>query len=402
MAAVDFTKMTPEMLEAALDGPAMPPPEGKVSNFTDPPNQNGMAVAVMTVCIAVVVLCLVTRAYARLVLLKRVQAQEYLILAAFGCFVGWSYCTTSLVPSPGFYVHTWNVKLRQTVMMGYLVHLAGVFYSVCLPLLKISIMVEWLGIFSSQGTRNWFFWVSWVMIGIQVAFAIAAVIALNLACIPTKKKWEFWVPGKCINAHNIETVSAAFQLISDCIVLLLPQKVIWELRLSWKKKLGVSIIFSLGILACVSAAFRLAGTVQYAEAADAIYNIGPVCFWAYAEMTCGFVVVCVPCVPKILMESGVWRKMKKGVGLSVTGVTSKNQTSATTGGSQNIRSVHNSYTEIDETELKDFRSESTEHLRYPPAKVGKGIKRTTQVTVTQNSDIANGTETRYGHQTQWR
>lgn len=86
------------------------------------------------------------------------------------------------------------------------------------------------------------------MIGVQVAFAIAAVIALNLACIPTKKKWEFWLPGKCINAHDIETVSAAFQLISDCIVLLLPQKVIWDLRLSWKKKLGVSIIFSLGIL----------------------------------------------------------------------------------------------------------------------------------------------------------
>lgn len=83
MAAVDFTKMSPEMLEAVLDGPAMPPPEGEVSNFTDPPNQNGMAVAVMTVCIAVVVLCLATRAYARLVLLKRVQAQEYLILAAF-------------------------------------------------------------------------------------------------------------------------------------------------------------------------------------------------------------------------------------------------------------------------------------------------------------------------------
>lgn len=153
--------------------------------------------------------------------------------------------------------------------------------------------------------------------------------------------------------------------------------------------------------ACVSAAFRLAGTVQYAEAVDSIYNIGPVCFWAYAEMTCGFIVVCVPCVPKILMESGVWRKMKMGFGLSVT-ATSKSQTGATTGRSQNVRSVNNSYTEIDETELKDFRSESTEHLRHAPAKVEQGIKRTTQVTVTQSSDIANVNETRYGHQRQWR
>lgn len=86
------------------------------------------------------------------------------------------------------------------------------------------------------------------MIGVQIAFGIAIVIALNLACIPTKKKWEFWIPGKCFNAHNIETASATFQLASNCYVLLLPQKAIWDLQMSWRKKAGVSIIFSLGLL----------------------------------------------------------------------------------------------------------------------------------------------------------
>lgn len=135
---------------------------------------------------------------------------------------------------------------------------------------------------------------------------------------------------------------------------------------------------------------------------DAIYNIGPVAFWAYAEMTCGFIVVCVPCVPKILMESGVWRKLKKSLGFSVTSVTANNQTGASAMRSKNMRSVNKSYTEIDETELKNFRSESTEHLRYPPGKLEKGIVRTTQVTVTQNSDTSNGEEKMYGHPTQWR
>ncbi|KAK3935732.1 hypothetical protein QBC46DRAFT_396858 [Diplogelasinospora grovesii] len=405
--SVDYSQLTAAQLDALLAMPAMAPPAGEVSNFVDPPNQNGMAVAVMVVCITAVVLCLAVRAYARIILLKRVQVQEYLILTAFGCFIGWSYCTLSLVPSPGYYVHTWNVTLRQTVEMGYLVHLAGVFYSVCLPLLKTSIMVEWLGIFDG-GKRNWFFWVCWVMIGIQIAFGVAVVIALNLACIPTKKKWEFWVPGKCINAHNIETTSATFQLVSDCIVLILPQKIIWGLQMSWKKRLGVSVIFSLGVLACISAAFRLAVTVIYADAADAIYQIGPVCFWAYAEMTCGFIVVCVPCVPKILLESGVWRKVKKGLGMSVTAGTAantKNQTGASAMRSKNMRSVNNSYLEIDDdTELKTLGSESTEHLRDPYAntKLEKGIIRTTQVT--QNSDLSSSDETMYDHriQKQWK
>lgn len=105
-----------------------------------------------------------------------------------------------------------------------------------------------MSMFVSRGKRTRFFWVSWIMIGVQVAFGVAVIIALNLACIPTRKKWQFWVPGKCINAHTIETVSATFQLASDCLVLVLPQKVIWDLQMSMKKKLGVSIIFSLGVL----------------------------------------------------------------------------------------------------------------------------------------------------------
>lgn len=83
MSAVDFSQLTPEMLDAMLDMPVMAPPDNEVSNFINPPNQNGMAVAVITVCMTVVVLCLAIRAYARLVLLKRVQVQEYLILTAF-------------------------------------------------------------------------------------------------------------------------------------------------------------------------------------------------------------------------------------------------------------------------------------------------------------------------------
>jgi hypothetical protein len=162
-----------------------------------------------------------------------------------------------------------------------------------------------------------------------------------------------------------------------------------------------------GYRACVSAAFRLAVTVQYAEAVDSIYNIGPVCFWAYAEMTCGFIVVCVPCVPKILLESGVWRKVKKGLGMSVTEgapSNSKNPTGGSTLRSKNMRSVNNSYLEIDDdTELKNLSSESTEHLRDPySTRREKGIVRTTQVTVTQNAELSTSNETVYETRKQWR
>lgn len=102
--------------------------------------------------------------------------------------------------------------------------------------------------FVPRGTRGWFWWSAWVMIVLQALFAVAIIIALNLACIPTKKKWEFWLEGKCYDAHMVEVASASFQLFSDCFVLFIPQKIIWDLQMSWRKRLGVSFIFSLGLL----------------------------------------------------------------------------------------------------------------------------------------------------------
>lgn len=83
MAAVDFTQLTQAELDAVLEGPAMPPPEGEVSIFDDPPNKNGLAIGVFTACNAVVVICLAIRLYAKLGLMRKAQVQEYLIVAAF-------------------------------------------------------------------------------------------------------------------------------------------------------------------------------------------------------------------------------------------------------------------------------------------------------------------------------
>lgn len=59
-----------------LDGPALAPPKGVKPNFDNPPNQNGMAQAILAVCAAVATICLFLRGYARVYLLRKVQVEE--------------------------------------------------------------------------------------------------------------------------------------------------------------------------------------------------------------------------------------------------------------------------------------------------------------------------------------
>lgn len=64
----------------------------------------------------------------------------------------------------------------------------------------------------------------------------------------------------------------------------------------------------------VAACFRLAHTVQFARETDSMYLIGPLLFWACAEMTCGFFILSMPCLSKLIIESGLPRRIKVAFG----------------------------------------------------------------------------------------
>lgn len=120
-----------------------------------------------------------------------------------------------------------------------------------LPLLKVGIMIEWCRMFLPHGlkTKNAFFWGCAVISFVQIGAAVATIIALNLQCIPHQAIWDFTIPGaKCFKLYYLQVSSATIQLASDVGMFLLPQRVIWTLKMSWRKRMGVSVIFGLGVL----------------------------------------------------------------------------------------------------------------------------------------------------------
>lgn len=89
-----------------------------------------------------------------------------------------------------------------------------------------------------------------IVIFIQVASGIGIVISLNLQCIPHRAIWDITIQAtsKCFDLYQLQVASASIQLVCDVAILLLPQQVIWSLKMSWRKRLGVSVIFGLGLL----------------------------------------------------------------------------------------------------------------------------------------------------------
>lgn len=135
-----------------------------------------------------------------------------------------------------------------------------------------------------------------------------------------------------------------------------------------------------------------------------------------AETTCGFFIVCVPCLPKILKDKGVIRRVKQGLGMRVTtasgaaasggpsryGYGSKFNTDVSVMSRSGAAS--DAYHKLDEEAgggagipMGNMNTGSTEQLRRPDDDhhgqahdVSKGgIVRTTQVAVRIHSDAAS-------------
>ncbi|KAI1768483.1 hypothetical protein GGR53DRAFT_410829 [Hypoxylon sp. FL1150] len=87
------------------------------------------------------------------------------------------------------------------------------------------------------------------------------------------------------------------------VILILPQRVIWKLNMPLKNSIGVSIVFTMGILAIVASGFRVASVTQISSL-DATYVSGGIVIWSLVQMSCSFSILCAPVVLRLWKSLG--------------------------------------------------------------------------------------------------
>ncbi|KAK7937368.1 uncharacterized protein PG986_014236, partial [Apiospora aurea] len=307
----------PAEQEKVLAGPALEPPPGIVPNLDDPPNKNGAAIGVCSTCLLI----------GSFFVFVRVSGMErsWRKICISDSFVAVLLREVHV----GFLVHQWNFRLRDLPDILYLFTLATNFYTATIMLLKSAIVLEWLRIFVPRGTprrNSSFYWISVALLVVNFLFNAAAIVVINLSCTPHAKAWDQLLPGSCFDGRGLYVASAAVNFAIDLVILVLPQRVIWGLKMSVQKRLGVSAVFVVGLMqvihspysrqagvpfarndsnsACFAAAFRIPVSVQYSQSQDVTYDFCTVGIWTITEATCGFIVYCMPALPNALSKLG--------------------------------------------------------------------------------------------------
>lgn len=84
---------------------------------------------------------------------------------------------------------------------------------------------------------------AWVVLG-----WVAVEITYFTACRPFTGYWAVPPPNpQCTTLQHFAYVQATFNISSDLLIILLPIPMIWSLSLPLKQKLGLVVLFSMGM-----------------------------------------------------------------------------------------------------------------------------------------------------------
>ncbi|KAK8085064.1 hypothetical protein PG997_006335 [Apiospora hydei] len=243
---------------------------------------------------AITFVAILLRLWARVFLVKKVGADDGLIVVA--ALLSWAFSIVTVVAvQHGLGDHMEAVLERGTQNMityAQAVWLSSIFYNACLGFIKFSA----LALYSRLGDRT-LTRLAFIMIGVVCCQAGGNVLAAIFQCNPVRAAYDIAIPAaekKCINVNAFYLANAAVNIFTDLLTYTLPIRLVFRLQLPRRQKIGLAVILCLGLFACISSIVRITFVPQMLVDPDATWVISPAMYWSVIEINIGILAASIP------------------------------------------------------------------------------------------------------------
>ncbi|POS69965.1 CFEM domain-containing protein [Diaporthe helianthi] len=119
--------------------------------------------------------------------------------------------------------------------------------------------------------------------------------------------WNMWDGdhvGRCINIYAMAWAHAIINIALDVWMLALPASQVWGLKMPFRRKLGVMVMFGLGIFITIVSCIRLRSLIGFAQAypQKPTMDFFGVALWSALELTTGVTVACLPATRQVVVK----------------------------------------------------------------------------------------------------
>ena len=190
---------------------------------------------------------LLARLAYRILVVGNIGADDWLCVAALLVGVPSSAMLVQGLAANGLGRDVWTLPTANIYLFIEFFYIIEILYFSDVALLKLTLLFFYLRIFPSQGVRRVF----WGTIAFVTVYGIIFVFMGIFQCTPISYYWTNWDgehTGHCLNVNSIGWANASISIALDFWMLAIPLWQLRSLRLHWKKKISVALMFVVGTL----------------------------------------------------------------------------------------------------------------------------------------------------------
>ncbi|PYI35382.1 hypothetical protein BP00DRAFT_442900 [Aspergillus indologenus CBS 114.80] len=231
--------------------------------------------------------------------------EDYLIVVALALSLGVNILLfQSLHAGVGEHVDSLTTATVQEYSLN--LYMMQLFWNTCLPITKLSIALFYQRIFPIRSMIIACRSIIVFLFAWYLAFQTTAIFQ----CTPIHHAWQKKTTnGRCIQFVPFVITLAATNLCTDILLLALPTREIWKLQIAEGKKIGLSVIFTLGVIVCIISVVRLENLIAISNA-DITWSDTYSHLWTAIESSLGVVVACLPSlmpIVRLIRHGKEWR-----------------------------------------------------------------------------------------------
>ncbi|KAK2592456.1 hypothetical protein QQS21_009835 [Conoideocrella luteorostrata] len=182
---------------------------------------------------------------------QHLESDDWIILSAVPIGITTIVLTMTGLTAHGLGKDLWGVSRSDLRAFGAYFYAMQILYIFLMAQLKLSLCFFYLNIFSGTTIRR----LLWGTVAFHVAFSFAFMVAATFQCTPISYHWNKFDfsdgplrDGYCANINAAGWANGAITVASDFWLLAIPLSQVRRLKLHWKKKAGVALMFLTGAM----------------------------------------------------------------------------------------------------------------------------------------------------------
>lgn len=172
-------------------------------------------------------------------------------------------------------------------------YVGGPLYAIGILGFKLSLLLTYLRF---AGFQRQYRIILWTVIVLVTLNSIIFAFVFAFTCTPPAKTWNRELPGKCLDELRFYFAIAGASIGFDLLVIGLPFPILKKLQLDMRKKIGLGVLFGLGIFVTIVQIMRvqtIANLKVYTESQKPI-------MWSMIEIHVGVIISCIPTYTPLL------------------------------------------------------------------------------------------------------